>query len=627
MERGRFREGRDVADGQLRTVIRYLRRVGSAQVVGKLTDAQLLERFVNRRDEAAFEVLVWRHAPLVFGVCRRVLRHEQDAEDAFQATFLALVRKAASIGKRQSIGSWLYKVAYRVALEARERAAKRVGHVPLPAELPGGETGRDLLWRDLRPVLDEEVSALPGKYRIPFVLCYLEGKTNEEAAHEIGCPVGTIVSRLAWARERLRLRLTRRGVTLASGALAASAVPEASAAVCSALIDSTIKTAAASAAGPAAAGTIPASVAALTEGVLRNMFLNKLKTAVAVLLAVATVGTAGALWRPARAAPPDDSPAKGEKPAPEITTIGGFESGAVKKVDPKDKSITILSTSFPSVNNLGWLSPYILQPRPLIYGENSLVYPPALQYTGNSFVYPQLYNNVLGTAYLTDTSYVTGTRHYLNATFRSTEVRRKLAPDAKVIIDGKEAKLTDLAPDVYIDLTLDDKGLVTRIEATGNTVDCLLEAVDPARHALTVATKEDAEGADKKLQLYDVTKDAAVRVNGTERKFTDLKAGMRVSLQLSALKPVVVGVRAAGPTVECLLKAVDTARRTLTVNLPHQHLTIKDLPLAKDAKVLLNGKEAGLADLKAGTRVTLQMGAETDTNLVVGVRAGKAKEN
>src|SRR5262249_53852677 len=161
------------------------------------------------------------------------------------------------------------------------------------------------------------------------------------------------------------------------------------------------------------------------------------------------------------------------------------------------------------------------------------------------------------------------------------ETRRKLAPDAQIIIDGKEAKLSDLIQDLSIQVTLNDKGLVTRIEATGSTMDCLLEAVDPVRHAVTVATKENAEGADKGLQLYDVTKDAAVRVNGTERKFTDLKAGMRVSLQLSALKPVVVGVRAAGPTVECLLKAVDTARRTLTVNLPHQHLTIKDLPLAK----------------------------------------------
>src|SRR5262249_11740857 len=143
--------------------------------------------------------------------------------------------------------------------------------------------------------------------------CYLEGKTNEEAARELGCPVGTVTSRLAWARERLRQRLTRRGVSLAGGALVASLVREASAASCPALIDSIIRTAAASAAGPAAAGAIPASVAALTEGVLRNMFLSKLKTAVAVLLAVVAVGMAGALWGPLRAAPDDDPPPQDEK--------------------------------------------------------------------------------------------------------------------------------------------------------------------------------------------------------------------------------------------------------------------------------------------------------------------------
>jgi RNA polymerase sigma factor (sigma-70 family) len=596
-----------VANGQLRTVIRYLRRVGSAQHAGKLTDTQLLERFVRERDQAAFEVLVWRHAALVFGVCRRVLRHEHDAEDAFQATFLALVRKASSIGKRQAVGSWLYKVAYRVALAARARAARRAVQEPLPAELPGGPDTGDLLWRDLRPVLDEEVSALPGRYRMPFVLCYLEGKTNAEAARAIGCPVGTVTSRLAWARERLRQRLTRRGVTLAGGVLCVSLVREASAALGPALIDSTIKTAAASAAGPAAAGAIPASVAALTKGVLQNMFLSKLKTAVAVLLAVALVGTAGALWGPVRAAPDDDPPQQDEKvPGEKPATLVSVESGSVKQIDAKGKSITILSTNVTGMNNPLWLSPYVTQPQPWIVAGNTLWPTSVYRHYGNVGFNDTFYN----TAY-----------------FLQTETRRKLAPDAQVIIDGKEAKLTDLAPDVPIQLTRNDKGLVTRIEATGNTVDCLLEAVDPARHAITVATKEDAEGGDKGLQLYEVARDAAVRVNEQARKFTDLKAGMRVSLQLSALNSVVVGVRAGGPTLEGVLKAVDVARRTVTINLRHQHLTVKDLPVAKDAKVLLNGKEVRLADLKPGSRVALQMGAETDTNLVVGVRMGKAKTN
>src|SRR5262249_24569164 len=158
------------------------------------------ERFVRRRDEAAFEALVWRHAPLVLGVCRRVLRHEQDAEDAFQATFLTLVRKARSIGRKQSVGSWLYKVAYRAAVQAKAAAGRRAAREKPWAGEPAGEPSEDVIWRDLRPVLDEEVGRLPARYRVPFVLCYLNGKTSAEAAREIGCPAGTIMSRLAWAR-------------------------------------------------------------------------------------------------------------------------------------------------------------------------------------------------------------------------------------------------------------------------------------------------------------------------------------------------------------------------------------------------------------------------------------------
>src|SRR5262245_34870581 len=133
-----------------------------------LTDAELLERFVARREEAAFEVLVWRHGPKVLGVCRRILRHEKDAEDAFQATFLVLVRKAASIGKRQAVGSWLYRVAYRLALRAKALAAKRAARRTRVADVPAAEPAPDPGRAELRPVLDEEVNRLPEKYRAPF---------------------------------------------------------------------------------------------------------------------------------------------------------------------------------------------------------------------------------------------------------------------------------------------------------------------------------------------------------------------------------------------------------------------------------------------------------------------------
>src|SRR6266852_5131133 len=200
---------------ELRALLQHLRRIVGPQA-GGLADAHLLDRFVNGRDEAAFEVLVWRHGPMVLSVCRRVLRHEQDAEDAFQATFLTLVRKAHSIGKRQALASWLYKVAFRIALEAKTLAAKRKLREtknPLAPETEAtqAETAAS---GDLRAVLDQEVHRLPDKYRTPLILCYFEGKTYEEVARELGCPKGTVSIRLMRARELLRPRLERRGLAL-----------------------------------------------------------------------------------------------------------------------------------------------------------------------------------------------------------------------------------------------------------------------------------------------------------------------------------------------------------------------------------------------------------------------------
>src|SRR5262245_38408832 len=215
-------------DWQLRTVLGQLRRQAGRERFGALTDAELLRRYAGRRDEAAFEALVWRHGAMVLGVCRRRLGHAQDAEDAFQATFLALARAASTVTRRESVGGWLYRVACRVASRARLRAARRATK-ELP-EVPAswGDPAQELVWRTLGPVLDEEIDRLPTKYRIPFVLCYLEGRTNAEAACELGCPRGTIATRLAGARQRLQARLTRRGVTvyasLLAGALAQNAV-------------------------------------------------------------------------------------------------------------------------------------------------------------------------------------------------------------------------------------------------------------------------------------------------------------------------------------------------------------------------------------------------------------------
>ena len=302
-----------MANATLRLFLAHLRRVAGPGGDGTLGDAQLLERFVTRRDEAAFEVLVWRHGGMVLDLCGRLLRHPQDAEDVFQATFLALARKAASIGKRESLASWLYKVAYRVAVRARSRPATQAGnpqHLLTLAAPPAPDPG----WCDLRPVLDEEIDRLPEKHRTAVVLCYLQGKTLEEAARQLGCARGTVSSRLSRARERLRHRLTRRGLALSVPVLAALLSRNvANAMVPGSLVTLTVKAAVPFACGTAATGgalSLPART--LAEGVLQAMFVKKLRIAAVLLLLLTGAGVgAGLLTQNVLA----DKPAPEEAPA------------------------------------------------------------------------------------------------------------------------------------------------------------------------------------------------------------------------------------------------------------------------------------------------------------------------
>jgi RNA polymerase sigma factor (sigma-70 family) len=275
--------------------VHQLRQAALAQAGADLTDGQLLENFVSRGDRAALEALVRRHGAMVWGVCRRLLAHH-DAEDAFQATFLVLVRKAVSILPREMVGNWLYGVAHHAALSARTRLAKRRTREVQVTEMPQSAVAAPDLWDDVRPLLDQELTRLPDRYRVVVVLCDLEGKTRKEAARQLGLPEGTVASRLARARAMLAKRLARHGLGVSGGALAAVLSQKAaSASVPSSVVSSTIKAASLLAAGQAAAGLISAKVAALTEGVLKGMLLYKLKTVAIALLVVAAVASAGGL--------------------------------------------------------------------------------------------------------------------------------------------------------------------------------------------------------------------------------------------------------------------------------------------------------------------------------------------
>jgi RNA polymerase sigma factor (sigma-70 family) len=277
-------------------ILDYLRSL-SAVPAERASDADLLDRFIRERDEAAFALLFERHGPLVWGVCRRVLGWTPDAEDAFQATFFVLLRRAHAIGKRTSLRSWLYGVAYRVAARAR---ANRVRRPPVVQVLPGTDVVDDAALREVRAVLDDEVSRLPERLRLAIVLCYFEGRTHDEAAQLLGCPRGTIASHVARARQRLHARLVRRGVTLTAGACAATLAHEA------ALAAANVPIIAPWVAG-SSSGAVPAQVANLAQGATRAMLMTKLKMislCSTVLLLIAGILTAAALATPGAQAPP-----------------------------------------------------------------------------------------------------------------------------------------------------------------------------------------------------------------------------------------------------------------------------------------------------------------------------------
>jgi RNA polymerase sigma factor (sigma-70 family) len=267
-------------------VLHHLRQA-AAPSAEQQSDSELLHAFVSRRDEASFAALVRRHAALVLRVCRHVLGHEQDAEDAFQATFLVLARKAASIHKQASLASFLHGVANRLSLRAKRDAARRRLHESHAPVHSAGDNAADLAWREVQALVEEEIAWLPERYRTPFILCHLQGLGRAEAARVLGVKEGTVWSRLTQARRRLQTRLARRGVVL-SAALAALALSDES---CRA----SAHRLAAAAARLASGASTSARVAALAQASWQPLAASKLKLALTSLTILLTMAGGGAI--------------------------------------------------------------------------------------------------------------------------------------------------------------------------------------------------------------------------------------------------------------------------------------------------------------------------------------------
>jgi RNA polymerase sigma factor (sigma-70 family) len=270
---------------------------GSPSTAGP-TDGQLLARFVHTCDDAAFAVLVQRYGPMVLGVCRRILGDATDAEDAFQATFLVLVKKARSLEKPDLLGNWLYGVAYRIARKARAQRAKRAQHTPPPAAMSSSDPQLEAVLRELQAQLDEELAQIPTKYRAPLVLCYLEGLSNREAAQRLGWPIGSISHRLARGREMLRDRLQDRHPNASYLVLGALPIWAAASSETLRHLQNLAVKSALSLADDEAAAVIAPTVQAMMNQTLREMGsgLSKRVVLTAAAVVVALVGLVAAAW-------------------------------------------------------------------------------------------------------------------------------------------------------------------------------------------------------------------------------------------------------------------------------------------------------------------------------------------
>jgi RNA polymerase sigma factor (sigma-70 family) len=530
------------------SVVRPLRRLAWQLVTGDLTDGQLFERFRTGGEEEAFAALVQRHGPMVLGVCRRVLHDRHDAEDAFQATFLILLRKTASIAQPERLGNWLYGVAYNTARNARLQRARRAAAEGRARELTAARSPAPVAEDQSQPWLDEELSRLPEKYRLPIVLCALHGRSRDEVARQLGCPEGTLSSRLARARELLRRRLARRGL-LASSALATlCATGLAPTAMPAPLVAATIQAALASCTGPTA---VTGPVLALAEGVLRTMWLTKLKMTLAVLLTVGVATGVGLLaqralaQKPAKAAPAADSDKKGTVEA------GPTIHATVKALDRARNTITV------------------------------------------------------------DVPRNDGTKTIDEKTFAvAADVKVTLDESLSKEKAPPTGQLTDLSAGTSVTLQLAaDRKTALAIHARGPTLHAAVAATEAGKNALTIRTKGE-NGLEE--HTFTLAKGAQITLSDglskedkpKQAQLSDLAEGTGVEVQLSVDRKTALAVRVLGDSLYGPLEGVDLGNNTITLKVKEDgQLVDKTLTMLKGARV----EGAMLNELRAGQRVVVTL--------------------
>jgi RNA polymerase sigma factor (sigma-70 family) len=568
---------------------------------------------------------------MVWGVCRRVLRSHQDAEDAFQAAFLVLVRKAASVVPGDMVANWLYGVAHQTALKARATAARRGAREKQVSAMPEPAVEQKDLWNDLQPLLDHELRQLPDKYRAVIVLCHLEGKTRKEAARHLGLPEGTVASRLATARALLAKRLTRSGLAVSGAALAvALAQNGAAAGLPASVASSTIQAASLFAVGQAAApGALSVNAVALAEGVLKTMLLTKLKLATAVLVVGALAfGMSGLGLRLFHGSPqtaqgqeqkgaPRTLPGKeAHKPRTDQELIQGtwvFVSLRVggknqwnKDAPPKSLTFTGDKVRFLAVNGDGkevaFHSGFKLDPsrKPKEIDMTDLDGELKGKTTAG------LYELDGDTLRLCHPERPAGDRpRTLESRVGSTDYLWTLKRAAKADKPADQPVKEKQQP-------ADPPGKVKKEdEVRTMVVSGIASAVDAQKNTLTFDANGAAEVAGK---TFPVVKNASIMIDGKPGQLAELPAGSYVNLTLTVDQQAARCIGAQGPRVAGVVKAVDAGKNTLTVD-------DTTYMVAKDATIVIDGKRGSLAELPTGANVNVNLRVDQKTVSMIQTKA------
>jgi RNA polymerase sigma factor (sigma-70 family) len=616
---------------------------------GDLSDRELVERFTAGRDDGAFATLVERHGAMVLSVCRRVLSHEHDAEDVFQAVFLVLSRKAGTLRRKDAVGPWLFGVARRLSLKARQARERRDRAVPFAESLPGDPLD-ELTVRDARAVLDEELARLPARERGPLVLCYLEGLTRDEAAARLGCPLGTLKSRMERGRAILEKRLARRGLGLAAMLPTLVLTRDVASAVSPALQSATVESAMAFA-GRLSGRAVSPEVAVLAHGMLKPTVSVKFAFGVAVVLivacgisvelvasrsdvppattdraeSIADASTSSPLMPPAP--PPTTTvPSATEKQVPKdekaVEPFPTRVSGVAKAVDFEKRTLLVEHREGVDTFALADGAQVEIDGAP---GDLARL-PVGANVDLTDFVAPKIASGVHagGRAFFgSPVKAVDAKKGTITIKDRGKEETFAVPPNAMIAVDGKDgAKLSAIPPGSFVNLHLAaDQRTIRDIGADGpNRGGCggsLVKSVDVQKRTITFDEKAPPDIAGK---TFAIAANAAVTINGNRTgTLTDVPVGCYANVLLRVDGKTVRHVSAQGPSNLCepggsVVKAVDVENRTITFDeKARSEVAGKTFTLAKDAGIAIDGKPGSLSAVPPGSVVSMRLWVDRET--------------